>query len=327
MTRRLSASGLDGEGRSTMGRFVVLTDTVLRGLGQVMFQNNSYAGLLFLAGIAANSLLFAAAALVGSITATLTALALGVDRALVRAGMFGFNGTLVAIALLYFLAPVALTWACVILASACSTLLMAALLAAFKAWKLPALTAPFVFTSLVFFLSAARFGRLEPTGQLPTAGLPVKAAVEGVVTGGTVGEGLLTGIGQVFFQGSTISGALFVVGLLVSSRHAASAALAGSLAGLLVAWGMGAAEPAIRAGAFGFNSVLTAIALARVFLAPGAASTVYALLGAIVTPFVAAACGAALEPLGLPVMTLPFVLTTWVFLLASRGFSRIDAAS
>lgn len=327
MRLHLSASGLEGEGNSILCRCAAMTDTVLRGLGQVMFQNNSYAGLLFLAGIAANSLMFAAAALVGTITATTTALALRADRALVRSGMFGFNGALVAIALLCFLAPAPLTWACVILASVCSTLLMAALLAALNVWKLPALTAPFVFTSLVFFLSAARFGRLEATGQLPTAGLPVNAVVEGVVTGRTVGEGLLTGIGQVFFQGSAISGALFVVGLLISSRRAATAALVGSLAGLLVAWGMGAAEPVIRAGAFGFNSVLTAIALASVFLIPGAASTVYALLGAIVTPFVAAACAAALEPLGLPAMTLPFVLTTWVFLLASRGFSRVNAAS
>lgn len=34
-----------------------------------------------------------------------------------------------------------------------------------------------------------------------------------------------------------------------------------SYAGLLAAWGMGAAEPAMRSGAFGFNAVLTAIAL------------------------------------------------------------------
>lgn len=326
MSLRFSASGLEGGGASPLTRLGVFADSILRGLGQVMLQSNSYAGLLFLAGIAANSLLFAVAALVGVVTATLTAMALGADRALVRSGMFGFNGALVGIALLYFLAPTPLTWILVILASGCSTLLMAALLTAFDVWKLPALTAPFVFASLVFFLAAARFGRLESTGQLPTTGLPIKAAVEGVVTAGTIGEGLLTGVGQVFFQSSVLSGALFVAGLLVSSRRACVAALMGSLFGLLVAWGMGAAEPAIRAGAFGFNSVLTTIALASVFLAPGTVSSAYALLGAIVTPFVAAACAAALEPLGMPAMTLPFVLTTWVFLLASRGFSRVVEA-
>ncbi|MBS1821349.1 MAG: urea transporter [Acidobacteria bacterium] len=326
MSLRLSSSGLKDGDATSLQHIPVMADTLLRGLGQVMLQNNSYTGLLFLAGIAANSLLFAAAALVGTATSTLTAIVLGADRASVRAGMFGFNGALVAIALLYFLAPTTLTWACVILASACSTVLMTAMLTAFNVWELPVLTAPFVLTSLAFFLSVARFGRLYPTGHLPTAGLPVNAAVEGVVTGATVGEGLLTGIGQVFFQGNVVSGALFAAGLFVSSRRACAAALTGSISGLLVAWGMGAAEPAIRAGAFGFNSVLTAIALASVFFASGTTSAIYAVAGATVAPFVAAACAAALEPLGMPAMTLPFVLTTWVFLLAGRGFSKIEPA-
>lgn len=331
MTLRFSASGLEIPGdkpsRNPLHHLPVLLDTVLRGLGQVMFQNNSYTGLLFLVGLAVNSLLYAAAALVGAASATLAAMAMGAGRDSVRAGMFGFNGGLTGIALLYFLEPGALTWGCVLLAAVCSTLMMAAMQAAFSVWKLPALTAPFVFTSLVFFLAAARFGRLETTGGLPTAGLPAQASVEGVVTMATVGEGLFTGIAQVFFQDSVFSGVVFVLGLLVASRRACLAALLGSLVGLLVAWLMGAAEPAIRAGAFGFNSVLAAIALTSVFLVPGRAVAVYALLAAAVAPFVAAACAAALEPLGMPALTLPFVLVTWVFLFACRGLARIQAGS
>lgn len=288
-----------------------------------MFQNNSYAGLLFLIGIGYHSWLFALAVGVGTAVSTLTAMALGADRSAVRSGMFGFNGGLVGIALLYFLAPVPSTWACIILAAACSTIMMAALQTALGAWKMPVLTAPFVLTSLCFFLATARFGRLEPTGVLPTAGLPKAATVEGVVTGSTVAEGLFTGIGQVFFQGNIVTGALFAAGLLLASRKAFFAALLGSLGGLLVAWTMGAAEPAIRAGAFGFNSVLVAIALASVFLSPGRATWAYVLLGVIVTPFVTAAITAALAPLGVPALTLPFVVVTWAFLFASRAFSAI----
>lgn len=288
MTFRLSASGLEipGEGppQDPLSQLPILADSVLRGMGQVMFQNNSYTGLLFLVGIASNSLLFASAALVGTFTATLTARLMGADQELVRTGMFGFNGALTAIVLLYFLAPAVLTWVCVLLASVCSTVLMAAMLSMFKVWRLPALTAPFVFTSLVFFLATARFGRLLTTGKLPTAGLPVQADVEGVVSMSTMAEGLFSGIGQVFFQGSVLSGVLFALGLLIASRRAFVAACLGSLVGLLVAWLMGTAEPAIRAGAFGFNSVLVAIALASVFLAPGRAASVYALLAAVVHP-------------------------------------------
>lgn len=321
---RFSAQGLEVEGDSALHRLLDFIDSVLRGAGQVMFQNNSYAGLLFIIGIGYNSPLFAAAVLAGTGVSTLTAMALGADRALVRSGMFGFNGGLVAIALLYFLQPDALTWACVVFAAACSTIVMAAMFAALEVWKLPVLTAPFVLTSLCFFLATASFGRIETTGLLPTAALPNAAAVEGVVTISTVWHGLFNGIGQVFFQGNVLTGALFAAGLLVASRTAFAAALAGSLAGLLVAWGMGAAEPAIRAGVFGFNSVLVAIALASVFLAPGRMSITYALLGATATPFVAAAATAALAPLGMPALTLPFVLVTWIFLLASRKLSKGD---
>lgn len=323
---RFTRTGLEASGEGAGQRLLAFIDTVLRGAGQVMFQENSYTGLLFIIGIAWNSLLFAGAAVLGTVVSTITARVLGADRALIRAGMFGFNGALVGIALLYFLEPNALAWACVVLAAACSTIMMAALMALLDAWKMPALTAPFVFTSLCFFLATARFGRLQSTDLLPTAGLPGAVMVEGVVTPATVADGLFNGIAQVFFQGSVVTGVVFAAGLLVASRIACVAALAGSLAGLLVAWGMGAAEPAIRAGAYGFNSVLTAIALAGVFLAPTRMGVAYALLGAIATPFVVAAAAAALEPLGMPALTLPFVLVTWLFLFASRVFPTLRPA-
>jgi urea transporter len=245
---------------------------------------------------------------------------LGVDRQLVRAGLFGFNGSLVAIGLLYFLRPDALTWSCVVLAAACSTIVTAALMNLLSAWKVPPLTAPFVFASLCFFLATARLGRLESTHLLPTAGLPKAVSVEGTVTAGTVVEGLFNGIAQIFFQGNVVTGILFALGLLIGSRIACTAALAGSMSGLLVAWGMGAAEPAIRAGAWGFNSALTAIALGAVFYTLDAFSFTYALLATVATTVVFAAVSAALEPLGMPALTLPFVLVVWCFLFASPLF-------
>lgn len=298
-------------------------DAVLRGIGQVMLQDNAYAGLLFLIGIFCNSVLFGVAAALGAAVSTATAIGLGADRSMIRAGMYGFNGALVGVALLYFLQPDALTWICVIFASGTSTIVMAALLALLKSWKIPVLTAPFVLTSLCFFLAIARFGRLHSTHLLPTAGLPASASVEGVVDAATVLEGLFNGIAQVFFQGSVLTGVLFVAGLAVSSRAACTAALSGSMIGLLVAWGMGAAEPAIRSGAFGFNSVLTAIALGSIFLAPTAGSLAYGAIAVVTTSFVYAALSAALEPLGMPALTFPFVLVVWTFLLAAPGFLRI----
>ena len=322
MHLRLTASGLAWNDEVPPPRVVACLDSVLRGIGQVMLQDNSYAGLLFLVGILWNSPLFAIGALLGTSVSTATALLLGADRTTVRAGLYGYNGALVAIALLYFLRPDALTWGCVVLAAAGTTILQAAFARMLDTWKLPALTAPFVLVSLCAFLAAARFGRLETTQLLPTAGLPRSVAVEGIVTAATVVQGLFNGVAQVFFQGNVVTGLCFALGLLISSRLACLAALTGSLTGLLVAWGMGAAEPAIRAGAFGFNSTLVAIALAGM-LVRGAASPAYTLLATIAAAFVFAALSAALEPLGMPALTFPFVLVTWCCLLASPHFGRL----
>lgn len=325
LTAKLSSIGLivsDELETQTLSGFL---DSVLRGIGQVMLQNNSYTGLIFLAGIFYNSTILGCAALLGGIASTAMAILLGAERSRINAGLFGFNGVLVGIALLYFLEPNALTWGYVVIAAACSTVIMSALLNLLGTWNIPALTAPFVITTLLFILACARFGRLETTDILPTAGLPSAATVEGVVTSSTLMEGLFNGVAQVFFQGSLVTGLFFVVGLLVSSRLACSAALTGSLIGMLVGWGMGADEVAIRSGAFGFNSVLTAIVFAGLIVA-NMASVTYSALAVITTAVVFAAMSAALEPLGMPALTSPFVLVVWLFLLASPQFKNLKKA-
>lgn len=322
ISAKMSSTGLVALDDPAPQPLLAFVDSVFRGIGQVMLQNNSYAGLIFLVGIFYNSTIFGLAVLLGTVASTATAVLLGADRASIRTGLFGFNGALVAIALLYFLEPNILACAYVVLAAAFTTVFMAALLAFLGKWSIPALTAPFVGTTLLFVMACARFGWLHSTNVLPTAGLPKAATVEGVVTASTLIDGLFNGVAQVFFQHNTATGLIFVVGLLVSSRVAGSVALLGSLAGALVAWGMGAAEPAIRSGAFGFNCVLTAIALIGGFFVLNAASVAYGMLAVVTTTVVFAAMSAVLEPLGMPALTSPFVLVVWIFLLASPRFYR-----
>lgn len=297
---------------------LAFAELLLRGVGQVMLQNHRWAGLFFLMGIFYNSALCGVAVLVGVTVSTATALLLGFDRSLVRAGLFGFNGALVAVALVSLLQPDPWIWAGVVWAAACSTILMAAANHLLAAWKVPALTAPFVFTTLCFLAAGQRFGLLQAIQAPPTAGGPTDAAmVERIVSASTVLEGLFSGLAQVFFQNNAVTGALFAIGLLISSRAAGATALLGSLIGLLLAWGLGAAEPAMRAGIFGFNPVLTAIALGSVFFVRTTASMACALLGTVATVGVFEAVSVVLAPLGWPVLTLPFVLVVGLFMLVS----------
>ncbi len=325
---RFSSNGLVVDGPVPAHPVPAFVDAVLRGIGQVMLQNNSYTGVLFLLGMFYNSVLLGTAVLVGTAASTGTALLLGLDRGQLRAGWFGFNGALTAVALLYFFQGDARAWVYVLCAATVSTVLMAAFLRLLAAWQLPALTAPFVFTTLCFVLASARFGQLRATEHLPTSGrLPQGASLDGVVSLGTFAEGIFTGVAQVFFQANVVTGVIFTLGLLVSSRVAGISALLGSLAGLLVGWGMGAAEPAMRVGAYGFNSVLTAIVLCDLVLVLNASAAAYAFLAALATAVVYAAVAAAFEPLGLPALTLPFVLVAWMFILASPQCQRLRQAA
>src|SRR5690606_6217210 len=139
---QFSPTGLVVGDRGPMAGALGFIDAVLRGVGSVMLQNTSYAGLLFLAGVFYNSTPFGSGGLVGAATSTATARLLAVESAQLRAGLFGFNGALVAVGLLYFLQPGALTWACVVFAAACSTVVMSAMLNLMSAWRMPVLTAP-----------------------------------------------------------------------------------------------------------------------------------------------------------------------------------------
>ncbi|MGH9480488.1 MAG: urea transporter [Terriglobales bacterium] len=292
---------------------------MLRGIGQVMLQNSVWSGLLFLLGIFYSSWVYGIAVLVGTVASTLTGMLFRADPARVRDGLYGFNGALVGVALALFLHAGVATWILIVVASASSAVLMAAMSGWLQARSLSPLTAPFVLTTFGCLPAYTLFGQLQPTQLLRTAGLPKATHVIGTVAVATVSGGIFSGIAQVFLQASAITGILFAIGILIHSRRAFAWAIFGSGIGMLVAWGLGAAEPAIRAGLFGFNSVLTAIAVGSVRLTSTAATAIYVLLASAVTCIAYAALSGILQPAGLSPLTLPFVLVTWVFLSAAHS--------
>ncbi len=85
-----------------LGDFV---DYCLRGVGQVVFMNNPITGLLILIGMFVASPWLGVTAVIGLVASTLVGILIGVDRDLIRAGLFGFNGILVGAGLSLFLAP------------------------------------------------------------------------------------------------------------------------------------------------------------------------------------------------------------------------------
>jgi len=306
-------------------------DVNLRSVGQVMFQDNPLSGVLFLAAIAWGS--FAAgvpqvliAGLIAVVAATLTAQWLRVDRASLHAGLYGFNGVLVGLALATFLAPGPLLWAYVVLGAAVSVVAMEATASVAKAWSMPALTFPFVLVTWLLLLATYGFAGLAGTA-LPAAGVvvPFTSMAATRLDAGAFVQATLLSISQVFLKGSVIAALFFLAGLAVNSLAAAIAAVAGAIVAVTTAHALGAESDLVTGGLLGFSPVLTAVALGTVFHRPGLRVAAYAALGTIFTVVAQAAFNVALTPIAIPALTGPFVLVTWMFLLPRLALDKATA--
>jgi urea transporter len=303
-------------------------DVNLRGVGQVMFQDNPLSGALFLAAIAWGSIaagvpqvLFGG--LLAVVAATLTAQWLRVEPASLRAGLYGFNGVLVGLALATFVAPGPLLWAYVVVGAAVSVVAMEATANLTKAWSLPALTFPFVLVTWLLLLATYGFAGLSGAA-LPSAGVvaPFQSMAATRLDAGLFVQATLLSISQVFLKGSAIAALLFLAGLAVNSVAAAIAAVAGAILAVITAHALGAESDLITGGLLGFSPVLTAVALGTVFNRPGLRVAAYAALGTAFTVVAQAAFNVALTPLAIPALTAPFVLVTWMFLLPRLALDK-----
>jgi urea transporter len=300
-------------------------DLNLRGIGQVMFQDNPLSGLFFFVAIgwgsyAAGMPQVAIGGLVALVAATLTAQWLRVDPADLGAGLYGYNAYLVGLALGTFLIPSPLFWVYLALAGAVSVPATLATANVFKTWGVAALTAPFVLTAWLFLLATYVFTAIDGGGLPMNAEVtPLDPAAADVLALGDFVQGVLKSIAQVFLKASILAALLLLVGLAVNSLAAAAFALGGAIVAVVTAHALGAESDLITGGLMGFSPVLTAIALGAVFYKPGLRVAMYALVATVFTVVVQGAMNVALAPFGLPTLTGPFVLASWLFLLPRQN--------
>lgn len=167
--------------------------TLLRGFSQVFLQKNQLTGLLFLAGIFFNSPLMGFGALLGCLSGTLTAVLFGFKKEDIRNGLYGFNGVLVGIALLFLFQINAATVILIVAGSAFSSLIMKFM----HENKLFPFTFPFVLSTWILISAITFFGI---SGNNPPV---VQPEFFSIVS--SVGNGF----GQVMFQGNLITGIIF----------------------------------------------------------------------------------------------------------------------
>jgi urea transporter len=294
---------------------------LLRGAGQVMFQGHAWTGFFFIVGIfwgayESGTPLVAWGAVVGLMVATMAGLAVGLPRHEGESGLWGFNGILVGCAFPTFLGSTLYMWLALIFCAALTTWVRVGFNNVMKPWHVNSLTFPFVFCTWVFLFASRMLPGVPPTA-LPSPmlevfdpgfwGFPLHA--------GELARIWLRGIAQVFLIDSWVTGIFFLVGLLIANRWAFLwAALSSAIALLCILVLRGAGYEVVR-GLYGYSAVLTGIALATTFHRPGLVSGCWAVLGIVCTVFVQAAMDALLLPFGIPPLTAPFCIATWLFLL------------
>jgi urea transporter len=298
-------------------------DVTLRGCAQVMFQNNPLTGLLFFAAIFVGAYgegnpAVAFGSVLGTAVATFTGRKLK-DQKSWKAGLYGYNGCLVGAALPTFLDVTPILWLCIILGSVVSVIVTICIADILKTWKVAALTAPFVLVTWTMLLASYAFGGLN-TSALPVPNLPhdLVALNSDLFDGIHLFNGTFFGISEVFLFSSVIGSLLLLAGLAVSSLWAAVFALGGSVLAIVTATVLQAEHASVNNGLYAFSAVLTAIALGSTFNKPSWRVLIYTLIGVIFTVFVQGALNTVLAPVGIPTLTMPFVLASWLFLVPNK---------
>jgi urea transporter len=137
----------------------------------------------------------------------------------------------------------------------------------------------------------------------------------------------LRGASQVFLQNNPLTGLIILVAVFwgaIAARipQAAVGAVVGLVVGNVTAVLLKVPDEPIREGLFGFNPLLTGLAV-PIFLRPNPIMWVYVVIGAAATTVVTLAVSNVLKTWEVPPLTFPFVLTTWLLLLGAYQFARI----
>ncbi|WP_313499590.1 urea transporter [Stutzerimonas nitrititolerans] len=280
------------------------TTAVLNGFSQIFLQAHPGCGLLILLAIALHAPGLMIGAMVGALVGTFSAVALGYRKSDIAIGLYGYNAALLGLLFVLLLGLSALTLGLVALGSVVTNLLQVRLMAAMRErnW-LPGFTLPFV---LFGWLALTLAGALE---LVTPARLDAPLILDG--------QGLLfavaSGIGQVIFLGQPLAGLLVLVAVWLADRRAAAWMLCGSVGGLALVLAAGGSEQQALAGLAGYNPALAALAVSQVHRSW--AAPLLAIIAAVLLR-------AGFDRLGLPPLTMPFIMACWLVALGRHWKAR-----
>eukprot|EP00048_Salpingoeca_helianthica_P000101 m.39250 g.39250 ORF g.39250 m.39250 type:complete len:400 (+) comp10112_c0_seq2:295-1494(+) len=314
------------------GSFVYFLDALLRGLGQVIFINNPFTGVLVIVAAIVNSYYHCLMGLLGLVCSTGMAHLLGFDEGAIQAGIFGYNGYLVGTALALFSpgwgdnnwSPTMIIP--VVVCSALSSIVASALAHLFTRISdtpIPVFTLPFHVITWMWLLGAQQYASF-PANPSPALAVPVTVTDRALISydRAEIVKSVFVGIAQVFFMERFESGVILIMAVFAASFVSFTAALLGAILGTLMAMGLGIAPAPIYQGLWGYNPVLAAIAIGGMFFHLNRRTTALATLAALLSILLTGAVGSFLKPVGLPPLTFPAAITAVMFCLMGNNLPK-----
>lgn len=173
-----------------------LVAEVLKGIGQIMLQENIYTGIFFTIGIFLGSVSMGIAVLLATLVGTLTAKALKYDKKEISMGLYGFSPALVGVALNFLFQSEIIIWVLVIIGAAAAAILQHF----FIKRNIPVFTFPFILVSWILVTVLHHFTNIPPSEAFIS--VPDLSNIDNFTSE-------TNGFGEVIFQGSIWAGILF----------------------------------------------------------------------------------------------------------------------
>lgn len=285
-----------------------------------MLIENAISGSLIFLGITLYSPLLGLMALLSSFIGTGTGKYCGGDKLAVNQGIYGFNSILSSVAAILFLQS-GWRWVIALVVAAIAAVLMKILLNTMAKWKVPVLTVPFVLATWVGLLVAYRIESLSLNPAFNAASLanwniPFERDPHFFI-------GLIKGVGEVFMIDSFWAGSLILIALFRAGWRFGVYAMTGALVSWVTAFSIGVDVEVLDLGLYNYNAVLTMIAVGLMFDDKRNFPLIGIFASAMTVP-ITAGMDMALDLPGLPVLTSPFIVSTWLFLAIRKAVPKIE---
>lgn len=295
----------------------------LTGVGQVLFLNSPASGSMILASLLIGDPILTSLAALGTVTSTATAKIADLDKNTTRSGLYSYNGCLVGCAASVFVAPVGgMFAAAAFTAAGASSSTFATVALTRVLTPMPQWTFGFnlvTLTSLLYIRPLVSLAS-EPLTETVNSSTSIADA-----TYISIVSCPLTGLSQIFLVESPLTGLGIVAAIANYSPTLALHAIAGSITGSIVGGCfLGASASDLASGLYGFNSALTCMGVAVVFV-PTPQSRFLSIAGAAASSVVYGALSPVFqETVASPCLTLPFCLTmSMCWALASGPSSTV----